>query len=249
MRLISVFLLLSFGFGFSAWAEETAAPRRRAAPPARAAVEGSVTNPLFAVTHLAPSPLTLPAGRLVLGTDIAFGVTDFLQIGTNVVRLAYQVLNANAKLALFDNELFAFAATYSWERYNLRDFSARNPDVEIQSHQPGAVTAFSLHRDLAFFVAGSLNFTQINLQTSGVEVSGFVRGAQIASDLSWAYNRRRNGLGNVLSPGVTYDLTFKILGLGLSHHWPGFRLGVHYYVNAESNRFLPILAGGAVVDL
>lgn len=206
-------------------------------------------NPLFGFTHLLPSPYTLPAGRLVLGTEMAFGVTDFLQVSTNLLRDFYKIVNVGGRLSVIDFPTFALAFTYSFEHYNLHDVHSSNPNTTITSHQPGVVTSFGLLDDLALFVGGNLNMTNYVVNTSGLQTSGYVRGATIGSDLSWAYSHTKRKFGNVLSPGWTYDVTYKLYGIGLSHHWPGFRLGVHYYPNAKENKMLPLISGGAVVDI
>ncbi|MEW6056651.1 MAG: hypothetical protein AB1540_08550 [Bdellovibrionota bacterium] len=217
-------------------------------------------NSMFGYTHIQPSPLTLSAGRLVFGTDVAYGVTDFFQIGTNVVRDVYQFFNANAKVSLIELDEFALSPTFSFETYNLKNISELNPDLRVTSFMPGLTTAYGLAEDLALFVAGNLNITKTTLVTEGITTSGLIRGAQIGSDLSWAYNppaakkgkdgkEVRRGVGNVFSTGVSYDLTYKLFGVGLSHHWPGFHLGVHYYPNATKFPIQPIIAGGGAVDL
>jgi hypothetical protein len=208
----------------------------------------TVENPLFGYTHLLPSPFTLPAGRLQLGTQIALGVTDFLQVGTDLLRDIYQVYNANAKLGVLDFPEFALGLNLGWETYNLNDFDARNPNLQITSWQPGAVAGFETIPHVALFFGGNLNLTSTNLVTNGIETSGYVRGAQIESDISWAYNPKKKSLGNVLSGGVSYDLTYKIAGFGVSHHWRGWHVGIHYYPNASRYKVMPILAGGTSID-
>jgi hypothetical protein len=208
-------------------------------------------NPLFGYTHMMSSPFALPQGRLVFGTDLAFGLTDFLQVGTSILRDAYQFYNANAKLSLVDSGAFAMALTGEYQAYNYRDISSSNPDLSVRSVMPGLVTAFELVDRLALFAGGNLNFTNVELRTSGIETSGYVRGAQVESDLSWAYGApsRRRAISNVLSAGATYDVNYKIYGVGVSHHWPGFHIGLHYYPNADQYKVLPIIAGGGSVDL
>jgi hypothetical protein len=208
-----------------------------------------VETPLLAYTHLLPSPFTLPGGRFVLGTDVALGITDFLQVGSNILLDAYKIYNVNAKLALLDYEGFALALTGGYESYNLHDQDSGNPDLQIKSFLPGAVAGFSISPTLAAFVGGNLNFTSQALTTNGIATSGYSRGASAETDLSWAYNPHKKGIGNVLSGGLSYDFTYQLVGVGLSHYWRGFHLGVHYYPNATQNKFLPIIAGGAVVDL
>ena len=219
-----------------------------AGPVARAS---EVANPLFAYTHLLPSPFTVPAGRLSYGTDVALGVTDFFQVGSGILRDAYRFYNVNAKLALVDYPEFALALTGSYEFYNYHDISPDNPDLKVTAWQPGIVTAFELFPRFAMFVGGNVDISNANLVTNGIQTSGYTHGAQVESDISWAYNppSKKKHYGNVLSAGATYDLTYKIYGIGLSHHWPGFHLGIHYYPNADQYRVLPIIAGGGAIDL
>jgi hypothetical protein len=219
---------------------------------ARATVDpekSRVENPLFGYTHLMPSPFTLPAGRLLLGTEFALGLTDFFQVGTNVIRDVYKVFNANAKLALLDYQEYALALTLGFETYNLNDIHASNPDIRVTSWQPGMVNALALLPDLALFFGGNLNLSKTTLTNAGIQTSGYVTGAVGQADLSWAYNTKKHSVGNVLSGGVTYDFTYDVFGFGASHHWPGFHIGLHYYPNASQYKVQPIVMGGAAVEL
>ncbi len=206
-------------------------------------------NPLFGYTHLLPSPFTLSAGTLVYGTHLAFGITDFLQVGTHLLRDIYGFYNANAKASLVDHEAFAMAATFGWESYNLQTIDATNPDLRVSSWQPGLIAAFELFPLFALFVGGNLNLTEVKLNASDVKTSGYARGLMFQSDISWAYNPKKDRIGNVLSAGVSFDSTYEILGFGVSHHWPGFHIGIHYYPNATQYRVQPILVGGGSVSL
>lgn len=177
-------------------------------------------------------------------------MTDFLQIGTGVVRDLFKNYNANARLSLIDFPEFALALTYGFKHYNLKDVSSLNPNVTFTTHQPGAVTAYGLGSDLALFVGGNLNFTNIQINSDSVPMcSGFVRGAVGGTDLAWNYSGTKRKFGNVVAVGTTYDFSYKTYGVGISHHWPGFKIGVHYYPNAKENKLLPLISGGAVVDL
>jgi hypothetical protein len=206
-------------------------------------------NPLFAYTHLLPSPFTLPGGRLMLGTEIAYGVTDFLQVGSSLIHDVYQVYNADIKLSFLDFEEFAAALTLQYEWFNFHDFSSRNPDLSVSAWMPGIVVGYAIGPQLAHFVGLRLNFASQTLNTDGLVVTGYATGAEAESDLSWNYNPKKKSLGNALSGGVSYDITYKLLGFGVSHHWPGFHLGFHYYPNASDYKLQPILVGGASIDL
>jgi hypothetical protein len=218
---------------------------------AQPAVAADAANRLFYYTHLLPSPFTIPAGRLVFGADVSLGLTDFLQVGTNVLRDFYKVYNVNAKLSLVNYPEAAFAVTGEYEHYNYKDILATNPDLKVTSWLPGAVFAFALDPRLAMFVGGNLNITNAVLVTNGIATSGYTHGARVGADASFAYNApsKKQPIGNVLSAGVSYDLSYKIYGFGFSHHWPGFHLGIHYYPNADQYRVQPILVGGGSVNL
>lgn len=209
----------------------------------------ALENPLLGYTHMLPSPFTLTAGRFVLGTEADFGVTDFFQVGTGLVSDVLQVYNANVKLNVLDLPEVAACLNLGYENYNLSSFSSFNPDAQISSWQPGATVGYELAPHLAHFVGGHLSLTNVNVNAQGVSTSGYVQGVTGETDLSWNYSSGEHSVGDVLSGGFSYDFTYRIYGIGISHYWPGFHLGVHYYPNASDYKFVPILAGGAAFDL
>lgn len=210
-------------------------------PSARAA-EGS--NALFSYTHLLSSPFTLPAGRIAIGTSVGIGLTDFLSVGTDIVRDIYKVYNASAKLGVFDNQYFALAFTGGWESYNYRDLDSANPDIQVTSWQPGFVMGYQLLPNVAHFVGGNLSYSSTTQNVAGTQHSGFVQGAQIESDISWAHAPGKRPTALVLSLGASYDFTYKSAGFGASYHIPGLHIGFHYYPNADKYKVQPIIVGG-----
>ncbi len=205
-------------------------------------------NPIFAYTHLLPSPLTLPAGRLMLGTDVAYGVFDSVQIGTGLLQDVYQTYNANLKINLLNLPVFSLAAFGSVETYNYRNYDSSNPDLRVLSWRPGLVAGYEVLSNVAGFVGANLNISRQTLLTNGVSTSGYVRGAEGEYDLAWSYLRGKRGIYNVLAGGASYDFTYKVYGFGLSHYWRGFRIGAHYYPNADKYKLQPIIAGGTSID-
>lgn len=211
----------------------------------------SAENPLFASPHLLPSPYTLRAGTVVYGTGLAVGVTNFLQVGTNLLSDFYRIYNVQAKLSLVDYPEFAMAFTVGYETFNDYDIYKNNPGFQFSSWQPGGVAAVQLLPSLALFVGGNVEIASVEAP-QGVETNAMVHGATIEADLSWAYNqatemsrkKRTHSSHNALSGGVSYGLTSKLLGFGISHHWQNFQVGIHYYPNAAYYPVQPILAGG-----
>ncbi len=209
----------------------------------------AVENPLFGYTHLLPSPFTLPAGRVIIGTTSGVGVTDFFELDTDLMADFYQIYNGRARLSLLDFPGVAAAVYAGFQHVNLNDLSDSNPSIAINSWMPGGVMGVEVAPFLAVFVGGQLYYSDVQLPNSNLKTSGFVQGAQFESDVSWAYNPHENRMGNILSAGFTYNATYKFYGLGLSHHWKKFHLGIHYYPNASQPKVLPILTGGAVIDV
>lgn len=210
-------------------------------------------NVLFAYSHLAPSPLTIPGGQLLLGTAVTFGVTDFLQVSTDALRLFYGFMNANAKLKILDLDALAVALTLGFESVSAKTaYPLCGIDLQLTSVQPGIATAIELLPRLALFVSGNLNLaTDSQTYTFFGDASGSAKGAQIETDLGWAYHpaTRKRDISNVLAAGLSYDTTYKLLGMGLSHHWPGFQVGFHYYPAAANSKWRPILVGGMGLQL
>lgn len=196
------------------------------------------SNAAFPYTHLLPSPFNIPQGAWVLGTTAAYGVFDFLQVSTNVVRLIDQHWNVEAKVPLIDFPTFMATAYVNYESYNPHHIAISNPDLNFSRWQPGIVTAYELSPDLALFVGGNFSFGKDPVPVT--TTSGYMKGARLETDISWLYNPASSRLGdNALSLGVTYDTTYSLFGFGISHHWRSFTAGVHYTF-ADQNRFLPI---------
>lgn len=208
-----------------------------------------VENPVFAYTHLLPSPYTMPAGTVVLGTDVAVGILDSVQIGTGLIRDIYGTYNAQLKIQLFDSKSFAVAATGAVEYYNLRTLSDLNPDLDITILSPGFVASVGVLDSLAWFVGGNKNFVNVPVNFSGVSSSSFLRGTLAQSDLAWAYGLSgKKGISNVIAAGASYDVDYKLWGVGISHYWRGFRVGFHYYPKADTQPVLPLITGSTVVN-
>lgn len=200
-------------------------------------------------THILPSPFTLRAGQLVYGSYVAFGVTDFLQVGTNLYRDFQKVYNADAKVSIYRDPTWAGALTLGFESFSLRDVDSSNPDLDVTTWRPGAVAGVSLSSAVAWYFGGTLRFSDVSFDEGSIQTSSSLRGATVGSDLSWKYGSSTDRGSNALTLGVSYDATYELFGIGASHHWPGFQLGVHVYPNADSDRYLPIISGGGSVDL
>lgn len=199
-------------------------------------------NPAFGFTHMLPSPMNIPGGAWMIGSSVAYGVTDFLQLSTDVIRDAYRYWNVQAKVPLIEFPTFITSAYVSWDTFNLNNYEDRNPDRRVTAWQPGLVTGYELSENMAFFVGGNFQISKADVP-DGIRTSGFSKGSRIEADWSWLYNPSDSRLsGNAITAGGTYDFTYGTWGVGVTHHWPSLQLGFHYTVNADRYRFMPIFA-------
>jgi hypothetical protein len=209
-------------------------------------------NPVFGYSHLAGSPYTLPSGRLVYGTDVAVGVTNQFQVGTNILRDSFQFYNAQAKYRVVSTSSFAAATTFGFETFDTAAVGVSTQSAQITNYLPGVVTAVGVGESVAWFNSGSINLSKATVP-SDMQKAGYIRGSQAESDIAWAYNQGTTKRGdpfvrNALAAGVSYDFTYKVLGYGMSHHWHGFQLGAHYYPEAKRQKLQPIIAGGGTMQ-
>jgi hypothetical protein len=175
---------------------------------------------------------------------------------------------------LLETDGFALGVGIGFERYNLHDIDSRNPDLSLTTYRPGAVAAVALAPDWAVFVGGHALLSNPEPKRDGIESSGFVRGSDAELDFAWAYQSEGGGesrdpaaaptrgkrtssagrtkkhstSGNSIAFGASYDFTYRLSGFGISHHFPGFQIGLHWYPSADRNPVLPILAGGGSVS-
>lgn len=212
-----------------------------------AASGGDNRNPLFHATHMQPSPYTQRAGDVMIGTEASIGLTDFLEVGTSLIRDFYKIFNAYAKVKIYDDAQYAIAAGLSFETYNLNNISDANPDFRVNTWAPSIIGAYALRSNLALISSFRFLLSNNLRGSTAYQTSGFQRGVAFGTDVSWGYNS--SGTGNALAAGVTYDFTTTTLGFGVSHIWPGFQLGIHYYPNADLYKVHPIIAGGMALDL
>lgn len=184
---------------------------------------------------------------MILGTESSIGVTEFFQLSTNVLSDLNRIYNVSGKLLVHQNKNFAVAATIGYQTYNYQDVNILAPNAQSTSWMPGLVIAIEPVTDWAIFLGGNYQYSVLG-NAIATETAGYLHGANAEVDLTWAYRGSERGIPAALSLGASYDFTYSLVGVGLSHHWPSFHLGAHYYPSATFYRFQPILAGSMTVD-
>lgn len=176
-----------------------------------------------------PTGYTLNKGEFSVGLgSIGFGITDRVQVGTNVLLFLFQYRNANAKVNLIELPGLALAAGIGLGHLSLN--LSDDPDSEVSftslspylalSREVGANTSLHLTGHYSYFSGDAdIEETEAEWSSSGTSVSG---------GLEYSFSRRTKFL---LETG--YDFTFEgyRLGGGVLFGWEKFRLklGVGYY--------------------
>jgi hypothetical protein len=204
------------------------------------------------VTHMLPSPYTVEAGTLLYGTSLTYGITDFLQVGTNAYQLLNDVPNANAKLSFLDTENWAAAATFEWAELDLENVRGERV-ATVTQYGPGVVVSTSITDVLSWTNGVKVIRRTVEGSEANAIKSGINQGTTYQSEIGWLYQdapkKGNRGGARALATGISYDTTYKLFGVGISHHWPGFQLGVHYYPGADEKKWIPIIVGGGSISI
>jgi len=196
----------------------------------------------FSSTHLLPSPRTLNRGQVVVGSVLSLGVVEGLEVSTDLTRNYSKFYNISAKAPIVEFSTFVASGFVTFESFRFDGIDVRNPNGRVNSWQPGLVTGYEINPDLALFLGGAVRLASNEVPRSFVQ-SGWMRGSRLMADLGWKYNRNGSKWSeNALSTGLSADLSYKLIGAGVTHHWEKFTIGMHYMVNADRQRLLPMLA-------
>jgi len=206
------------------------------------AVQHSHGGSPLGVTHMLPSPKTLPAGVFVYGTSLAFGVTDRFQVGTNLHALLSDIPNLNSQLSLYHSDDWALALTVGASQYDVEDVYG-NKLATIDTYTSGLVLGVALSDKVAWTNGVEYAWRYVEGSDANIVISGLFGGTKLQSELGWIYND-----GRALDLGVSYDTTFSLWGFGLGHHWDGFHLAIHYYPDADQDKVLPIISGSGAIS-
>ena len=170
---------------------------------------------------------TLNRGEFVigLGTSVGFGITDHIQVGTNVLGWLIQYYNVNVKVELMQNEYSSLAAGLSVGKLNLDvygsedDFNAITPFVSY-SFKAGENTTMHFGGKFASFSGDS--------DVNDAEPEATIDGTAFSGGLNYDWSNKTKFLAE-----AGYDITFKgpKIGGAVLWGWEKFRLklGVSYY--------------------
>ena len=180
-----------------------------------------ITNNVWTATGY-----TLNKGEFIVGLGpIGFGITDNVQVGTNILLYLFQYYNANAKINLTKSPTMALATGMDFGYFNLdvldvgTSFTSLSPSA---AYTRNVGTSTNLH----FQVQYSYFSSESDIEDA--EVKSTSTGTSVFSGIEYSLSQKTKFLGE-----VSYDVTFEGFRLGgaVLFGWEKFRLklGVSYY--------------------
>lgn len=196
-----------------------------AAAPAFAEVgfEGRpITNHLWM-----PTGHTLNRGEFLVGLGpIGFGISDNIQVGTNILLFLFQVYNANLKVSLIRSEELALAAGVGFHHFNWN--LEGEGDFSPTAVTPYAVVTFGVGPKTSLHVGGEYYLFTEEFNIDEVEVESMVSGSRVYAGIEHSMSVKTKFL---FEGGYDIDFEGMTLGGAVLFGWEKFRLklGVSYY--------------------
>jgi hypothetical protein len=195
-----------------------------------------VASPAFAEVGFRGRPITnnlwmstgytLNRGEFIVGIGpIGFGVTDNVQVGTNILLFLFQFYNANVKVSLVEKADMALAVGLSLGRFDLAVFDS---DASFTTLSPYVSVSPKLSENTTLHLGGQYSYFSSDADIEDAEAEASSSGTSVFAGLEYSMTHKTKFLVE-----TGYDLTFEgmRLGGGVLFGWEKFRLklGVSYF--------------------
>lgn len=181
---------------------------------------------------------SLNKGEFIIGIgSIGFGISDNVQIGTNILLFLLQVYNANLKICLINTEQSAFAIGISY--YSFNNWEILDEEVNVSSFTPFATYSFSVGEDTKLHLGARYSIFSTEDEdddVEDVEIGPTTEGTTIFSGIEYSVSHKTKFLAE-----GGYDVTFEGLRIGgaVLFGWTTFRLklGVNIFSPKDGDSF------------
>lgn len=173
-----------------------------------------------------PTGYTVNKGEFLVGLGpVAFGISDKVQVGTNILLYLFQDYNANLKISFLKSDSKALAAGVKFHRFELDVFGA---ETGFTSFSPYAAFSTKLSRDTTLHLGGQYSYFSGEAEIDDAEASAISTGTSVYLGIQHSLSNRTKFLAE-----TGYDITFNGLRVGgaVLFGWEKFRLklGVNYF--------------------
>ena len=197
-----------------------------AASPLLAQEEGFAGRPITSNLFM-PTGNTLHAGEFSVGLGpVEYGITDNVQIGTNLLLFIFQFYNADLKLSLIDTEQRALALGVGVGYF---DLSFGVGDVSFTSISPYVAYSFPIASKTRMHLGANFALIDGDADIDDAEtLNASVSGTSVSAGIEHSLSNKTKFVGD-----VGYDVEFEglRLGGGVLWGWETFRLklGLQYF--------------------
>jgi len=186
-----------------------------------------ITNNLFV-----PTGYTLHKGEFTVGIGpVAFGISENIQLETNILLWLFQIYNGGAKISLFKNDFNAFSAGVGLWSFN-SDFADDDADGDVSVLGVGPYASYSqkIGPSTKLHLGARYSYFEIDddRDLDELEVGAGSDGTAVFGGLEYSMSHRTKF---VVDGGYDFDFEGGRFGGGVLFGWNMFRLklGVAYY--------------------
>jgi len=185
-----------------------------------------------------PTGYTLNQGEFLIGIgSIGFGITDNIQLGTNVLLFILQDYNASLKISLAKTKTFAIATGIRVDYFNLDVFVDDDEgEASFTFLSPYIVISPKLSPKTTLHIGGQYSYISGEAEIDDAEAKASSSGTRVYTGLEYSFSHKTKFLAE-----GGYDITFEgfSIGGGVLFGWEKFRLklGVTYYNPKDTNGF------------
>lgn len=205
--------------------------------PLQAQEDGFAGRPITSNLSM-PTGNTLHAGEFTIGIGpVEYGITEHVQIGTNLLLFILQYYNADLKVSLINTEQQAFAVGLGVGYFDLGVFGT-DADVTFTSFSPYAVYTMPVGpKSRLHLSANYTNFSSSGDIGDAEELNTSISGTSVAAGLEHSLSNKTKFIGD-----LGYDLEFKgvRVGAGVLWGWETFRLklGLQYFAPKDYDGYV-----------
>ena len=189
-----------------------------------------------------PTGYTLHKGEFIVGIGpIGVGITDNVQVGTNILLWLFQIYNANLKVNVMQSSSMAFAVGLDYTRFNLSSLFSDDDETDFNVISPFVSLSTKMGTNTDVHFAGRYSYISSDEDIDEFESGSSTSGTTVLAGIEHSMSHKTK-----LLLDVGYDFTFEGLriGGGVLFGWTKFRLklGVGYYGPKDSDAFtIPVI--------
>ncbi|MCP5104539.1 MAG: hypothetical protein GY950_14230 [bacterium] len=184
---------------------------------------------------MVPTGFTLNKGEFIVGLGhIGFGISDNVQVGTNILLMLLQDYNANLKISFLANDKHAFAAGLKVHKF---DLDVSENETGFSSISPFAVYTTKVSKNTAVHLGGQYSHFSGDKEISEATAIATSAGSSVYMGVEHSFSNKTKFLAE-----TGYDMTFKGFRVGgaVVFGWKTFRLklGGNYFKPKDTNGFI-----------